>query len=129
VERLVVERLAMKAVQQDGFTLVEVVLALFLIGIAVLAAAPMFIYAVQSNSVGADLSSAGALAVERMELLRLTAYGDLVDGGGLDTNVPGYSDTSIEGFDIRWQVTSGGGPGTTKTIIVRTVATRPTARA
>ena len=42
-----------------GFTLVEVLIALFLIGIGVLAAAPMFIYAMQGNAVGGDFGIGG----------------------------------------------------------------------
>jgi prepilin-type N-terminal cleavage/methylation domain-containing protein len=111
---------------EAGFTLVEVIFSLFLIGIAVLAAAPMFMYALRGNAAGADIGSAGALAVERMELLRVTAYGDLVAGGDLDSDAVGYSDTSIPGFDVRWRVQDGGGPGGVKTITVRAVSTRTT---
>ena len=38
----------------SGFTLVEVVVALFLIGLGVLAAAPMFMFAMQGNAVGGE---------------------------------------------------------------------------
>ena len=37
---------------EGGFTLAEVLVALFLIGIGVLAAAPMFMYAMQGTAVG-----------------------------------------------------------------------------
>ncbi|MCH7779288.1 MAG: hypothetical protein IH848_00450 [Acidobacteria bacterium] len=45
-------------------------MSLFLIGLGVLAAAPMFMYAIQGNAVGAEKGAAGALAVEQMEILR-----------------------------------------------------------
>ena len=78
----------------EGFTLVEVLIALFLIGIGVLAAAPMFIYAMQGNAVGGDFGSVGATAVERMELLRSQDWGTLTAGGSLSTSVANYFDTS-----------------------------------
>ena len=53
------------AADARGFSLVEVLVALFLIGLGVLAAAPMFIYAMQGNATGADFGSVGAIAVER----------------------------------------------------------------
>ena len=113
----------------SGFTLVEVLLALFLIAVGVLAAAPMFMYAVRGNAVGADVGSASALAEERMELLRTTPFADLTEGGSLDDNVEGYFDDSTSGYTVRWQISTGAGPGLAKTIAVRAVVERPTAPA
>jgi len=108
----------------EGFTLVEVLLALFLIGIGVLAAAPMFIYAMQGNAVGADLGWVGAVGVERMELLRAEDYDNLPAGGSLTTNVTGYFDTGTQGVTVRWTITDNTVPARTKTITVLVVADR-----
>jgi prepilin-type N-terminal cleavage/methylation domain-containing protein len=107
-----------------GFSLVEVLIALFLIGIGVLAAAPMFIYAMQGNAVGGDFGTVGATAVERMELLRSQGYNSLVAGGSLTTNVNGYFDTSDPEITVRWSITDNTTPVQTKTIQVRAVANR-----
>ena len=107
-----------------GFTLVEVLLALFLIGIGVLAAAPMFIYAMQGSAVGADFGWVGAVGVERMELLRATDYFSLPAGGSLTTNVADYFDTSTPGVTVRWTVEDNVTPARTKTITVLVVADR-----
>lgn len=110
---------------QGGFTLVEVLVGLFLIGLGVLAAAPMFMYAARGNATGADLSTAGALAVERLEALRVVPYGLLDDGGSLTANVSGFSDTGNPGYAVRWEIVSGAGPGATmKEIRVRAVSLR-----
>ena len=103
----------------DGFTLVEVMIALVLILIVLLSAAPMFVYASQINSAGAEIGSATALAEERMELLRQEVFNNLPDGGDLRNNVAGYSDTSSDGFEVRWRITDSAGM---KRIEVRAVS-------
>ena len=108
--------------KQAGFSLVEVLVALFLIGIGVLAAAPMFIYAIQGNAVGADFGSAGALAVERMEILRARNYSTHLAGGSLTTNSTGYFDTGDPDYIVRWTIANNGSPAGTKTITVRATA-------
>jgi len=109
---------------ERGFTLVEVLVALFLIGIGVLAAAPMFIYAMQGNAVGADFGSVGAVAVERMELLRAQDYSALLAGGSLTTSVTNYFDNTDPEVLTRWSITDNTTPPNTKTIQVRVIATR-----
>jgi prepilin-type N-terminal cleavage/methylation domain-containing protein len=111
--------------QWGGFSLVEVLVALFLISLGVLAAAPMFIYAMQGNAVGADLGSVGAAAVERMELLRQAEYGTLTPGGHLFFSQTGYADTSDPDITVRWVIRDTTlGPITYKSITVRAVSNR-----
>jgi prepilin-type N-terminal cleavage/methylation domain-containing protein len=109
---------------EQGFSLVEVLVALFLIGLGVLAAAPMFVYAMQGNAAGADFGSVGAIAVERMELLRSVNFSGLPPGGSLTTNVNGYSDLSDSEYIVRWRVADNASPPTIKTITVRVIAVR-----
>jgi len=107
-----------------GFTLVEVLLALFLIAIGVLAAAPMFIYAMRGNAVGGDMGHVGAIGVERMELLRSQIYPSLTAGGDLNSDVAGYFDNTDPDFSVRWQITDNASPVGSKTIVVRVAARR-----
>ena len=107
-----------------GFSLLEVLIALFLLAIGVLAAAPMFVYASKGNATGADFGSVGALAVERMELLRGTEYASLTPGGSLTANVNGYFDASNPGFAVRWTIANVGSPSATRSITVRARALR-----
>jgi len=104
--------------------LVEVLAALFLTAIGILAAAPMFISSIQDNAVTADLGSTGAAAVARMELLRQTDYDALPAGGSLTSDVSGYFDVSDPAVTVRWEVVNGGGPAGVKTITVRAIANR-----
>ena len=98
--------------------------ALFLIGLGVLAAAPMFVYAMQGNAAGADFGSVGAIAVERMELLRSLDFGALPAGGGLTSSVNGYSDLTDPEYIVRWSITDNGTPPATKVVTVRAIAVR-----
>lgn len=110
---------------ESGFTIVEVVLALAIIAIALIATAPMFVLAAKENASGGDLGLVGSLAVERMEELRSQYIYLLPNGGGVDANVADYSDTSDPDFDVRWLITDKpGGPVGMKLIVVRAVATR-----
>jgi prepilin-type N-terminal cleavage/methylation domain-containing protein len=112
----------------SGFTLVELVIALSLVAMTVLAVAPLFVFASRENASVAEQSSAGALAVRRMELLRATPYADLDDGGDLASNVAGYFDDSQPHCSVRWTIaarTTAPMPG--KVITVRATARGPLA--
>ena len=109
----------------DGFTLVEVVLALFLLAVGIIATAPLFVYAARENAVGGDLGAVGDLAVRHMELLRATDFVILTNGGDLTSNVDGYHDDSRPGYVVRWVIADNPNPpASTKTIAVRAVAER-----
>jgi len=100
-------------------TLLEVLLALVLLGISLLAVAPMFIAAMQVNSAGGKLGSSSALALERMEQLRAEPFNNLVIGGSLTSNVAGYSDMSTQDFVVRWKIDPNAVPPNTLLITVR----------
>jgi prepilin-type N-terminal cleavage/methylation domain-containing protein len=104
-----------------GFTLLEVLVAMFLTTVALLAAAPLFIQASHANDVGGDMGVVGSLAVDRMERLRQERFRDLVPGGSLEQNIDGYFDDSHPDYFIRWQIIDNGSPTRTKTVRVRSV--------
>ncbi len=109
----------------QGFTLLEVVLALAIMAIGVIATAPLFVYAAKENAGGGDMGSVGALAVERLEQLRGRSYYNLENGGDLQSNVDGFSDLSDPDFDVRWIVAdSPNPPAGMKVVVVRTLSNR-----
>lgn len=107
-----------------GSSLLEVLVALFLMLLGALAAAPMFISATKANAVGADFGEVGARGVTRMEQLRAIDYKALAAGGQLNVNTTGYFDDSDPDYVVRWRITDNITPPRTKTIEVRVLATR-----
>ena len=110
--------------RQRGATLLEVLVALFLAGLGMLAMAPLFVYATESSATAADLGTVGAQAVRRMEILRSRGFGSLAAGGSLTTSVAGFSDASDPDVTVWWTVSHNAFPPTRKTITVRARATR-----
>lgn len=76
-----------------GFTLVEVLVALALGAICVLAVAPMFVAGMKSNAVGWDYSALNALARQRLEELLQFSFTDprLAVAGGSTVTIDGVS--------------------------------------
>jgi len=107
-----------------GQSLAEVLIALFLMAIAVLAAAPALVLSMEQNDGSADLGQAGATAIARMEQLRATPFYDLLSGGSLVSDQTGFFDDSDPQVTVRWQITSGGGPADIRTIRVRALTAR-----
>jgi prepilin-type N-terminal cleavage/methylation domain-containing protein len=109
----------------DGFTLLEVVFALFLIAVGVIATAPLFVYAAQENASGGDAGIVGAVAVQRMEQLRAVNFNNLTPGGSLEANEAGYFDNSNPEFLVRWSIVANPNPpAQTAVIQVRVVTSR-----
>ena len=107
-----------------GFSLVEVLLAMSLMFVGMMAAAPLFVFAMKETAAGADLGTVGAAAVDRMEMLRATGFDSLAADGSLTDNAVGYSDTSHLQYTVRWQIADNGTPATVKTVSVRAIASR-----
>ena len=108
----------------SGLTLIEVLVALFLIAIGLLAVAPMFVHSIQGNAAGGDFGSVGALALDQMEELRGLNYLGLVPGGSLTSNQAGYFDNSTPGYLVRWEIIDNTTPPGTRIINVRALSTR-----
>jgi prepilin-type N-terminal cleavage/methylation domain-containing protein len=107
-----------------GFSLVEILIAILLLGLSLIAVVPLFLQATRSNASAAEIGTLGALASQRMELLRQIPFGNLTAGGSLTTNQTGYFDGSDPDFILRWRITDDATPPTIKTIDVRIVALR-----
>jgi len=109
---------------QVGSSLVEVLVAMLLLAIGAVAVVPVFVSSTKRNAASADVSSLGAAATARLELLRNAPAYTLPPGGSLTTDVAGYSDTSDANFVVRWEIVDGGGPAGVKTIRSVAIATR-----
>ena len=78
---------------------------------------------IETTSAG-DMGDVGALASQRMELLRNVPFDNLTAGGSLTGNTTGFFDNSSAGFVVRWRITDDATPPSVKTITVRAIAMR-----
>ena len=67
-----------------GFTLVEVLIAMFILVVALLGMAAVTVSVINGNSFSKEVTSATTLAQDKMEELKDTAYSSLASGS--DTN-------------------------------------------
>jgi prepilin-type N-terminal cleavage/methylation domain-containing protein len=110
--------------QPRGFTWVEVIVAMLLMGVGLLAIAPVFLVAARSSAAATDLEVVGARAAHRMEVLRQIPFDELFPGGDLSADVDGFVDTADPGCVLRWSVADDAQPPTRKTITVLALAAR-----
>ncbi len=87
--------------RSNGFTLLEVLIALMILAIGVLAVTTMQLNATKNSAVGDVISKALTVAESRVELLRSSPPANLVEGGTLDTqcqqSVVFANDTGVTG--------------------------------
>jgi len=97
-----------------GFSLVEVLVALFMATLVFLVIAQMIGVGVEAGRAASDMTRVAALAGERLEELTQSEYVDLVPGGSLVADVVGYSETldldgdAVNDYTRRWEITDLG---------------------
>jgi len=96
-----------------GFSLLECVVAIFIVAIGLLAVAALSAIATQGEIFAFNSTDASSLAASKMEELKA---GTLTNGGSLTSNASGFSDAPSWYFHRRWQI--GNGPAGTKEITV-----------
>ncbi|MGD8329393.1 MAG: prepilin-type N-terminal cleavage/methylation domain-containing protein [Acidobacteriota bacterium] len=99
---------------EGGFSLIEVMVAMFMATLVFLMMAQMIGVGVEANRAATDTTRAGALAADQMESLTRLEYADLVPGGNINADVNGYSETldidadGINDYVRRWEITDLG---------------------
>lgn len=91
----------------EGFTLIEVMIAVFLLAVALIGLASVTTTVIKSTEYSQTLTTATTLAKDKIEDLKASPYGDIASG----------SDTSGI-FNRSWTVTSSASPSDYKTIVV-----------
>ena len=69
-----------KSLKSKGFTLIEVLVALVILAISLLALAGLMNITTRNNAFGGHLTEAATFAQDRMEELRVTAWDNIVSG-------------------------------------------------
>jgi len=94
---------------ERGFTLLEVLVSGFLVGLIALAVAPMMLLALQTSAAAQESTELTATGSQQMEVLRALPFADvqLLAGGSITSSDAGYSlDPYLGDADryIRWEV-------------------------
>lgn len=128
-------RTAMLKNRQRGFGLIELLIAMVVLTVGLLAMAVLIMYGIRIQTFARDATLASGVAKQRLEILRNIPRTNAVrqDGGSLDANVAPYfvpvdldpnngvdPDTP---FVVRWMLAAG--PAGTQNVTVRVVSTSP----
>jgi competence protein ComGC len=112
---------------QEGFTLVEALIAIVILVFGLMAITNLYAVAGSSNTVANHGTAAVAKATERMELLKAANFENLNPGGNVDENAPGYFiEEAVEGVGLirtRWLIVTIPGDAQVKYIVVRSEST------
>jgi type IV pilus assembly protein PilV len=91
---------------KEGFTLIEVMIALVILSVGLLALATMQIVSIRANAFSTEMTYASMLAQSEFEEFRNMAYDDITPTGGTpDSKVIPASETS-KGipYTVQWEV-------------------------
>jgi type II secretion system protein I len=100
---------AMKlSMRSRGFSLVEVLVALCILSIALLALAGLMVTTTRNNSFGSNMTEAATFAQDRIEELKVSSWGSVVSGADARTGATGinyartWTVTDNANFTQRW---------------------------
>ena len=111
---------------QNGFTLIEIMIAITVLAIGILAIAKMQLAAVKGNSYASGLTEASTLAQDKMEELMSLAYNDSdlddddSDGTNKDNDNDGFDDDTNDDTGNNFGLDDTGNPDGTEQYIGQT---------
>jgi prepilin-type N-terminal cleavage/methylation domain-containing protein len=115
--------------QSSGFTLLEIMIALSLLGIGLLSLAVMQVTAMDYAARGRHLTKAASIAEAQMEQLGRRTWGNLAPTGwtapaAVNEVVQGPTDKTEQAYEVSWRIADVD-PGRTRSIDVRVQWTEP----
>ena len=100
--------------EQNGFTLLEVIIALFIFSFGLLAVASMQMTSIKGNYFSGTLTEATNWAADQMETLMSLPYADIDSAAEDETDVSDPDDI----YSITWSVADDATTNNTKTITI-----------
>jgi len=97
--------------ETKGFSMIEVLIALIILSVSLLALAGLMGVVTKNNSYGSHLTEATTLAQDKLEELRVSRWGSIAEGSD---NITGCSNID---YTRTWQVTNGTGIKTVAIVI------------
>ena len=109
---------------EDGFTLVEVLVAIVVLSIGLLGVAAMQLTTIRVNSTSNTLTQATNVAQDQLERLMVLPFNhaDLLDvtpGDGIVTIQPAVPLVPQPGYSVQWEVENDGNNMTTVKVVTR----------
>ena len=89
--------------ESRGFSLVEVLIALVILSISLLALAGLMVQTTKNNSFGSHMTEAATVAQDEFEILRARPYNSMLAGG--DPSVPGANGQT---YSRNWTIVRSG---------------------
>jgi prepilin-type N-terminal cleavage/methylation domain-containing protein len=94
--------------RSKGFTLIEVMVALVILAISLLALAGLMVTTTKNNSFGGHMTEAATFAQDKLEQLRAAPWTGIVAGADtVTTAIPGVPGTGIS-YARKWDVVDTG---------------------
>lgn len=96
------------SMRSRGFSLVEVLVALCILSIALLALAGLMVTTTRNNSFGSNMTEAATFAQDKVEELKVSSWGNVVSGADARTGATGiqytrtWTVTDNANFTQRW---------------------------
>jgi len=100
-----------QSIKSNGFSLVEVLVALVILSIALLALAGLMVYATKSNSFAGHMTEATTFAQDKLEELRARSWVNMTPGSDSTKMSTGLD------FSRAWSVTTNA-DGTLRTVTI-----------
>lgn len=104
--------------KEKGLTLIECLVAMVVTMVGVLAVFGLVALSVKTESFAFRSMEANNLAVNKIEELK---FSPLTNGGGLTSDISGYSDVSNPNYIVRWQINDGSVGVGTKYVVVQII--------
>jgi type IV pilus modification protein PilV len=111
--------------RRAGFTLLEALIAMSILGVGLLALAAMQLFAMRGGESGRRTTEASAIAQDRMERLERATWTDVAPTGGWTTaeTVSSSGQSGVE-YDVSWRIADVVA-GSTRSIDVRVTWQEP----
>ena len=97
------------SLKSDGFSLIEILIAIVILSISLLALAALMVTTTQNTSSGGHITEAVTYAQDQLERLRVTSWGDASLGiGAHQNNITAASSPSGIPYSRTWNVAQNG---------------------
>ena len=113
----------MASTNERGFTLIEVLIAMVIMTIALVAMAELMAITLRIQMLGRNETAAVRLVQSKIDQLVAVDFTDAIVavGGSLTSNVTNYSDTDTPGYTRRWQIAAMAGETRVRTLTVAVI--------